>query len=95
MGGHGALTLYLSSKTKQYRSASAFAPASNPSKSPWGQKSFDGFLQGGVSEGKDLYDATELISKCKDPLNVLVDYVCPSSPASACHEDLVELSLCT
>jgi S-formylglutathione hydrolase len=76
MGGHGALTLYLGSKTKQYRSASAFAPVCNPSKSPWGEKALNGFLQGGVAEGKDLYDATELIARCKDPLNVLVDYVC-------------------
>lgn len=45
MGGHGALTLYLSSvlKNKQYRSASAFAPISNSTKAPWGEKAFKGF----------------------------------------------------
>ncbi|KAF8203039.1 esterase D [Pholiota molesta] len=67
MGGHGALTLYLGSKTKQYRSASAFAPISNPTKAPWGEKAFNGYLQGGVAEALDKYDATALISKASDP----------------------------
>jgi len=74
MGGHGALTLYLSSSTKQYRSASAFAPISNPMKCPWGQKSFSGYLQGGVPEAKERYDATELISRATGPVNILIDY---------------------
>ncbi|PPQ64492.1 hypothetical protein CVT26_002031 [Gymnopilus dilepis] len=74
MGGHGALTLYLASKTKQYRSASAFAPISNPVKAPWGIKAFGGYLQGGVDEALDKYDATALISKTTDPVHILVDY---------------------
>jgi len=74
MGGHGALTLYLTT-AKQYRSASAFAPISNPTKCPWGEKAFKGYLQGGVEEAKDRYDATELIAKSKDPVHILVDYV--------------------
>jgi len=74
MGGHGALTLYLSSKTKQYRSASAFAPISNPVKAPWGIKAFNGYLQGGIDEALDKYDATALISKTSDPIHILVDY---------------------
>jgi len=74
MGGHGALTLYLSSKYKQYRSASAFAPISNPTKCPWGEKAFNGYLQGGVEEAKDQYDATELIKKTKEPVHILIDY---------------------
>jgi len=74
MGGHGALTLYLSSKTKQYRSASAFAPISNPTKCPWGEKAFKGYLQGGVEEATALYDATELIKKSKGSLHILIDY---------------------
>jgi len=74
MGGHGALTIYLASKTKQYRSVSAFSPITNPSKCPWGEKAFNGYLQGGVEEGKQQYDATELITKHKDPVHVLVDY---------------------
>jgi len=73
MGGHGALTLYLASKTKQYRSASAFAPISNPTKAPWGEKAFTGYLSGGLQEG-EIYDATELISKTSDSVHILVDY---------------------
>ncbi|KDR85378.1 hypothetical protein GALMADRAFT_234219 [Galerina marginata CBS 339.88] len=74
MGGHGALTLYLSSKTKQYRSASAFAPVSNPTNCPWGKKAFGGYLQGGVDEALEKYDATSLISKTAEPVHILVDY---------------------
>ncbi|KAG6817704.1 hypothetical protein H0H87_004495 [Tephrocybe sp. NHM501043] len=78
MGGHGALTLYLASKSKQYRSASAFAPIANPTKCPWGEKAFTGYLQGGIEEAKSQYDATELIAKAKDPVHILIDYVsCP------------------
>lgn len=76
MGGHGALTLYLSSKAKQYRSASAFAPVANPTKCPIGKNAFTGYLQGGVEEARESqYDATELIAKFKDPVHILIDYV--------------------
>ncbi|TCD61302.1 hypothetical protein EIP91_008652 [Steccherinum ochraceum] len=78
MGGHGALTLYLTSLlngSKQYRSVSAFSPISNPSKCPWGETAFKGYLAGGIAEGQDLYDATELIKKLvKTPAHVLIDY---------------------
>ncbi|KAF9456159.1 carbohydrate esterase family 1 protein [Collybia nuda] len=74
MGGHGALTLYLSSSTKQYRSASAFAPISNPTKCPWGKKAFTGYLQGGMEEAQNQYDATHLIARFKEPVHILVDY---------------------
>ncbi|KAF9566148.1 esterase D [Agrocybe pediades] len=74
MGGHGALTLYLSSETRQYRSASAFAPISNPSKCPWGEKAFKGYLQGGIEEAVPKYDATELIAKTTEPVHILIDY---------------------
>ncbi|THH20015.1 hypothetical protein EW146_g1278 [Bondarzewia mesenterica] len=74
MGGHGALTLYLSSSVTRYRSASAFAPIANPINAPWGKKAFSSYLQGGVHEAKELYDATELISRHKDRVNILVDY---------------------
>jgi S-formylglutathione hydrolase len=44
MGGHGALISAL--KTGQYRSVSAFAPMSNPTKcESWGIKAFNFFLQ--------------------------------------------------
>ena len=90
MGGHGALTIYLSSVlggVKQYRSCSAFAPIANPVNCPWGQKAFSGYLQGGIEEAKERYDATELIKKLgKEPVHILVDYVSlppPSASASA------------
>ena len=58
MGGHGALILGLKEKDL-FKSVSAFSPIVNPTKSPWGQKAFKGYL----ADEKEalLYDATELI----------------------------------
>ena len=76
MGGHGALTLYLKNLSeKKFASASAFAPIANPTKAPWGEKAFGGYLSGGVEEGKE-YDATELLGKLgeeKKDVKILVD----------------------
>ena len=62
-----------------FKSASAFAPICNPVNAPWGKKAFagpggnDGYLAGGVEEGKK-YDATEIIkSKKPSDLHILVD----------------------
>lgn len=78
MGGHGALTIYLSSLrsgTKQYRSVSAFAPIANPTQCPWGHKAFSRYLTGGIEEARERYDATELISKMGgEPVHILIDY---------------------
>lgn len=79
MGGHGALTLYLIHRDL-FKSSSAFAPICNPVNAPWGKKAFagpngdDGYLAGGVEEGKK-YDATELIksSKAGKDLHILID----------------------
>lgn len=78
MGGHGALTLYLN-HPELYKSASAFAPITNPINAPWGKKAFsgpngdDGYLAGGIDEGKK-YDATELIKEKKGgDVNILID----------------------
>lgn len=75
MGGMGALTLYLKSfgSSSPFLSASAFAPISNPTLAPWGEKAYAGYLAGGVDEGKK-WDPTELIKglKGKD-LKILVD----------------------
>lgn len=72
MGGHGALVLYLRNLDK-YRSASAFAPIANPTKAPWGEKAFGGYLKGGIDEGKE-YDATELIGQARGKeLNIRID----------------------
>ncbi|MBF5043420.1 S-formylglutathione hydrolase [Aggregicoccus sp. 17bor-14] len=43
MGGHGALTLALR-HPQDYASVSAFAPIVAPSRVPWGQKAFAGYL---------------------------------------------------
>jgi len=73
MGGHGALALYLRNPGK-YRSASAFAPISNPTQAPWGNKAFGGYLLGGMEEGKK-WDATELIASAKGcDINIRIDF---------------------
>ncbi|KAI0847902.1 putative esterase [Daldinia vernicosa] len=59
MGGHGALTLFLKHPGK-YRSVSAFAPIANPSRCPWGEKAFSGYL-GPDREAWKRHDATELV----------------------------------
>ncbi|USI74498.1 S-formylglutathione hydrolase [Sphingomonas morindae] len=43
MGGHGALTLALAAPGR-YRAVSAFAPIVAPSRVPWGEKAFTGYL---------------------------------------------------
>ncbi len=43
MGGHGALVCAIKNPN-QYVSVSAFAPISNPSACPWGDKAFKGYL---------------------------------------------------
>ncbi|KAI8951688.1 carbohydrate esterase family 1 protein [Xylaria longipes] len=74
MGGHGALTLYLKNPGL-FKSVSAFAPISNPSKCPWGEKAFGGYLGSDKEEWKK-HDATELVKgenwKGKD-LKALID----------------------
>lgn len=71
MGGHGALTLYLKNPG-MFKSVSAFAPISNPSKCPWGEKAFTGYLGEDREEWKK-HDATELVKGWKGPLNCLID----------------------
>jgi S-formylglutathione hydrolase len=70
----GALTLYLKNLSSSlYLSASAFAPITNPTKCPWGEKAFKGYLAGGVDEGKQ-YDASELLKEVKGKeVKILVD----------------------
>lgn len=59
MGGHGALVCALKNPDA-YASVSAFSPICNPTKCPWGEKAFTGYL-GSVDAGK-AYDATELMA---------------------------------
>ncbi|KAI0874327.1 carbohydrate esterase family 1 protein [Hypoxylon argillaceum] len=74
MGGHGALTLHLKNPGF-YRSVSAFAPICNPSRCPWGEKAFAGYLGGDKAEW-EKHDATALVAgegwKGKD-LRALID----------------------
>ncbi len=71
MGGHGALTLHLKNP-QLYRSVSAFAPIVAPSRVPWGQKAFTGYL------GQDKatwaqYDTCELVTASPSKAHMLVD----------------------
>ncbi len=58
MGGHGALVLALNEESK-FTSVSAFSPIVNPTKCPWGQKAFNGYLINDEESFK--YDATLLV----------------------------------
>ncbi|KAI0396913.1 carbohydrate esterase family 1 protein [Xylariaceae sp. FL0594] len=60
MGGHGALTLYLKNPGL-FRSVSAFAPIANPSKCPWGEKAFTGYLGAENKDEWKKHDATEIL----------------------------------
>jgi len=61
MGGHGALTLALR-HPGQYHSVSAFAPIAAPSRCPWGEKAFGGYLGNDRSTWVE-HDASELMRK--------------------------------
>jgi S-formylglutathione hydrolase len=71
MGGHGALICALKNPGR-YRSVSAFAPISNPSRCPWGEKAFSGYL-GSDREGWKAWDSCELIATARERLPILVD----------------------
>jgi hypothetical protein len=60
MGGHGALVLALRNPDL-FRSVSAFAPIAAPSRCPWGEKAFGGYL-GPDRAAWRAYDATELMT---------------------------------
>jgi S-formylglutathione hydrolase len=73
MGGHGALVLALRNPDL-FKSVSAFAPIAAPTRCPWGEKAFNGYL-GAEREGWRAYDATELILLMKTPFpkGILID----------------------
>ena len=74
MGGHGALTLALRNPGR-FQSLSAFAPICAPSKCPWGQKAFTGYL-GDAPEAWQQHDASALMglrSGALFPQGILVD----------------------
>lgn len=73
MGGHGALVLALRNPTL-FRSVSAFAPIAAPTRCPWGDKAFAGYL-GADKASWNAYDATELVASgpVRFPQGILVD----------------------
>lgn len=73
MGGHGALVLALRHSNK-FRSVSAFAPIAAPTRCPWGQKAFNGYLGPDQNSWK-AYDASELMRHADRPFpqGILID----------------------
>lgn len=71
MGGHGALICALKNP-ERYCSVSAFAPISNPTECPWGQKAFRGYLGEDRTKWKQ-WDASLLMRQAKQSLPLLVD----------------------
>ncbi len=71
MGGHGALVCALRNPGR-YRSVSAFAPISNPSNCPWGEKAFSGYLGDDRARWRE-WDACALLAEATERLPILVD----------------------
>jgi S-formylglutathione hydrolase len=71
MGGHGALVCALR-HPGFYRSVSAFAPISHPSRCPWGEKAFSRYLGPDRSRWR-AWDACELMASAPERLPLLVD----------------------
>ncbi|MBX9746991.1 MAG: S-formylglutathione hydrolase [Hyphomonadaceae bacterium] len=73
MGGHGALTLAMRHPDK-FKSVSAFAPISSPTRCPWGEKAFTAYL-GPDRESWKPHDAALLIEagNAKPFDDILVD----------------------
>jgi S-formylglutathione hydrolase len=63
MGGHGALTLAMKHPAL-FKSVSAFAPISSPTRCPWGEKAFTAYL-GADREAWRAHDAALLIEAGK------------------------------
>ena len=74
MGGHGALTLALR-HPGLFKSVSAFAPIANPTRCPWGERAFTGYL-GTDRERWQTHDATVLMqhqAEAPYPQGLLID----------------------
>ncbi len=71
MGGHGALVIGL--REPKFKSVSAFAPITNPSRVPWGTKALAGYLGQDQSQWSS-YDACELVkSGRRHAKSILID----------------------
>lgn len=73
MGGHGALTLAMK-HPELFKSVSAFAPISSPTRCPWGEKAFSAYL-GSDRETWTAHDAALLIEagRAKPFDDILID----------------------
>jgi S-formylglutathione hydrolase len=73
MGGHGALMLALRNP-QIYRSVSAFAPIAAPSRCPWGEKAFTGYLGEDRAAWK-AYDSSQLVASASHKFaeGILID----------------------
>jgi S-formylglutathione hydrolase len=71
MGGHGALVCALRNPGR-YQSLSAFAPISNPSNCPWGEKAFSRYLGDERLRWRE-WDACALLAEATEKLPILVD----------------------
>jgi S-formylglutathione hydrolase len=71
MGGHGALTLAFKNAGR-YRSLSALAPIVAPSRVPWGEKAFRGYLGEDRSAWR-AHDACELVASAGWTSSILID----------------------
>lgn len=71
MGGHGALICALKNPGR-YQSVSAFSPVVSPSRCPWGQKAFQGYLGDDVKTWVE-WDACLLIPEARERLEILLD----------------------
>ena len=71
MGGHGAITLALNNPNR-YRSISAFAPISSPTRCPWGEKALGQYL-GSDRNLWQRHDSAHLIASVTQQVPLLVD----------------------
>jgi S-formylglutathione hydrolase len=71
MGGHGALTIALQHPDR-YRSVTAFAPIVAPTRCPWGEKAFSGYL-GDDRESWKRWDACELVARSDWDTPIIID----------------------
>ncbi len=101
MGGHGALVCALRNPDR-YRSVSAFAPIAAPTRCPWGQKAFGGYL-GADTGAWEEYDASVLVARRHDSRPILIDQgaadkflteqLYPDVFADACRQSGTHLTL--
>ena len=92
MGGHGALTLALRHPGR-FKSLSAFAPICAPTRCPWGEKAFTGYL-GAERATWDAHDAARLMQAHRTapyPAGFLIDQgLADKFLAEQLHPELLE-----